>query len=43
MAQHFDKSAYQAPRLVEYGSVRNLTGGSDGQNGDGQSTMRVMA
>lgn len=29
------KTAYDTPRLVEYGSVRNLTGGSMGENGDG--------
>lgn len=29
------KTAYETPRLVEYGSVRNLTGGSVGQSADG--------
>ena len=33
------KTAYDTPRLVEYGSVRNLTGGSMGSNGDGQLNM----
>ena len=33
------KTAYDTPRLVEYGSVRNLTGGSMGTNGDGQLNM----
>ena len=35
MTEQTVKNAYEAPRLVEYGSVRNLTGGSGGTNGDG--------
>lgn len=41
MIQEAKKSEYQTPTLVEYGSVRNLTGGSLGQLGDGSSTMRA--
>lgn len=40
MAQQPEKSVYEAPRLVEYGSVRNLTGGSDGSHGDGHASKR---
>ncbi len=29
------KTTYETPRLVEYGSVRNLTGGSMGMMSDG--------
>lgn len=35
------KGAYQAPTLVEYGSVRNLTGGSTGTDNDGGGTMKA--
>ncbi|WP_390582912.1 lasso RiPP family leader peptide-containing protein [Erythrobacter sp. MTPC3] len=31
--------AYSAPKLIEYGSVRNLTGGSGGRMGDGGGSM----
>lgn len=41
MTTETTKSVYQAPALVEYGSVRNLTGGSAGPNDDGGGTMRV--
>ena len=37
------KAAYEAPRLIEYGSVRNLTGGSGAQGSDGGTTMSMMA
>lgn len=36
------KTAYEAPRLIEYGSVRNLTGGSGGQSSDGVLGMTMM-
>ncbi len=39
MIDQNSKSAYDTPRLVEYGSVRNLTGGSMGVNGDGSLGM----
>lgn len=35
------KTTYDTPRLVEYGSVRNLTGGSGNQNGDGAGAMTM--
>lgn len=35
MTKETNKSVYQAPALVEYGSVRNLTGGSGGPEADG--------
>lgn len=36
------KSKYEAPRLVEFGSVRNLTGGSGGiMQGDAGLNMMV--
>jgi len=36
------KTAYDTPRLVEYGSVRNLTGGSGAMAmGDGQLEMAM--
>lgn len=36
------KSKYEAPRLVEFGSIRNLTGGSGGvQMGDAGLDMMV--
>jgi hypothetical protein len=40
MTKELGKSEYSAPKLVEYGSVRNLTGGSAGPRGD-TGTMRV--
>lgn len=43
MISEATKSPYEKPSLVEYGSVRNLTGGSTGTNGDGGSSKRVMA
>lgn len=36
------KTAYETPRLVEYGSVRNLTGGSMGAQGDGGVNMNRL-
>ncbi|AKQ41385.2 hypothetical protein CP97_04065 [Aurantiacibacter atlanticus] len=30
------KARYSTPQLKEFGSVRNLTGGSGGTRGDGQ-------
>ncbi len=35
MIDQNSKAAYETPRLVEYGSVRNLTGGSGGTLRDG--------
>lgn len=39
MIKENKKAAYLAPSLVEYGSVRNLTGGSAGTDNDGGGTM----
>lgn len=38
-ANRAGRKAYVQPALVEYGSVRNLTGGSGGTLGDGQLGM----
>ena len=38
-AQPARKSAFVRPQLVVHGSVRNLTGGSGGTNGDGTLAM----
>ena len=35
------KTTYDTPRLVEYGSVRNLTGGSMGTLDDGTGDMTM--
>ncbi len=37
------KAVYKAPILVHYGSVRNLTGGSLGEQNDGMGTMMTAA
>lgn len=37
-----NKLVYKAPALVEYGSVRNLTGGSAGTDNDGGGTMMAV-
>ena len=37
------KISYETPRLVEYGSVRNLTGGSGAQGSDGGVSQTMMA
>jgi hypothetical protein len=42
MAQPSEKSVYETPRLVDYGSVRNLTGGSGGMAADGGLGMTMM-
>lgn len=42
MTERTEKSVYATPRLVEYGSVRNLTGGSGGQANDGGNNMTMM-
>ncbi|MBI1402761.1 MAG: lasso RiPP family leader peptide-containing protein [Porphyrobacter sp.] len=34
------KLPYATPMVIRYGSVRQLTGGSFGQNGDGMGTKR---
>ena len=41
MKKHDEKLAYSTPRLVEYGSVRNLTGGSQTMNFDGAAFMAL--
>lgn len=41
MIEGIKKAEYQAPALVEYGSVRNLTGGSTGSVDDGVAGMRM--
>lgn len=43
MTKEVQKLEYLAPSLVEYGSVRNLTGGSSGTLGDTMSTQMLMA
>jgi hypothetical protein len=43
MMQKITKPAYSAPRLVEYGSVRNLTGGSGGTDNDGGGVMTAQS
>lgn len=35
------KLTYSTPRLVEFGSVRNLTGGSQAMNFDGSAFMAL--
>lgn len=42
MNDQSSKTAYETPRLVEYGSVRNLTGGSVGSRGDGAAGMSMV-
>lgn len=42
MTKENAKTKYQAPRLVEFGSVRNLTGGSDTMNMDGAVLMMLI-
>lgn len=39
MTKEINKTSYSSPRLVEFGSVRNLTGGSGTMMMDGTSTM----
>lgn len=39
MAKEINKTPYSSPRLVEFGSVRNLTGGSGTKMKDGTITM----
>jgi hypothetical protein len=41
MTDQNKKTAYQTPRLFEFGSVRNLTGGSTGQVSDGVAEMSI--
>jgi len=41
MISHDKKLAYSTPRLVEFGSVRNLTGGSRTMNFDGAAFMAL--
>jgi hypothetical protein len=41
MTEQNSRSTYEAPRLVEYGSVRNLTGGSGGGGNDGALGMTM--
>lgn len=42
MTEKTEKAVYQTPNLTEYGSVRNLTGGSGGQANDGALGMTMM-
>jgi len=39
MTKDLKKAAYSAPRLVEFGTVRNLTGGSATMRMDGTTLM----
>ncbi|MFN3864130.1 MAG: lasso RiPP family leader peptide-containing protein [Erythrobacter sp.] len=39
MTKEITKTSYSSPRLVEFGSVRNLTGGSGTMMMDGTITM----
>lgn len=39
MTKETNKTAYSTPQLVEFGSVRNLTGGSGTMMMDGLVTM----
>jgi len=39
MTKEINKTAYSTPRLVEFGSVRNLTGGSGTMMMDGAIIM----
>lgn len=39
MTKESSKTTYSSPRLVEFGSVRNLTGGSGTMMMDGLITM----
>ncbi|MCZ8135468.1 MAG: lasso RiPP family leader peptide-containing protein [Porphyrobacter sp.] len=39
MTKEITKTSYSSPRLVEFGSVRNLTGGSGTLMMDGTITM----
>ena len=36
------KAVYAAPKLEVFGSVRNLTGGSSGQESDGGRSQRML-
>jgi hypothetical protein len=39
MTEQTNKTQYEAPRLTEFGSVRNLTGGSFSAGNDGSGNM----
>ncbi len=41
MSKTTQKSKYEAPKLTEFGSVRNLTGGSGGAMMDGMLMMSL--
>ncbi len=43
MTKDLSKTAYSTPRLVEFGSVRNLTGGSGTMMMDGNVVMVQVA
>jgi len=43
MTNETTKTAYSTPRLVEFGSVRNLTGGSGTMMMDGGTAMVQVA
>ncbi|GMN01952.1 lasso RiPP family leader peptide-containing protein [Erythrobacter sp. MTPC3] len=38
---HKTQKSYATPQLTSYGSVRNLTGGSVGDIGDGSASRRM--
>jgi hypothetical protein len=40
MKKPFEKAKYDAPKLTVFGSVRNLTGGSQSRFRDGALTTR---
>lgn len=42
MTEKTEKAVYETPKLTEYGSVRNLTGGSSGMAADGALGMTMM-
>jgi hypothetical protein len=42
MTKETNKTAYSTPRLVEFGSVRNLTGGSGTMMMDGGTVMVLI-
>lgn len=43
MTKEITKAVYSTPRLVEFGSVRNLTGGSGTMMMDGGTVMVQVA
>lgn len=41
LAQNSSKKKYEAPRLTEFGTVRQTTLGSSGSKGDGRGSRRT--